>query len=253
MTARPARVHADAGPSRTRLPHASVTKVSSALAVLCEVDAGTCALSDPAGPPGATLEHLLSHSSGLPLDGTEPLARPGERRIYSNTGIELAVAHAAAAAGSSPADLVSQRVFGPLQMDDTELAGSAASGAFGTVVDLCALAGELLAPTLLTSKTAAAMRVVHGDGLVGVLPGFGRQVPCDWGLGVEVKGAKAPHWTGATWPNSTIGHFGQQGGFVVADVDAGVAIATLGSAPFGPWAVASWPAFTDRVRASVVG
>jgi L-ascorbate metabolism protein UlaG (beta-lactamase superfamily) len=71
------------------------------------------------------------------------------------------------------------------------------------------------------------------------------------GLGAEVKGTKSPHWTGATWPTASLGHFGQAGGFVVVDRGAGVAVATLGDTAFGPWAKASWPSLTDDVRAEV--
>jgi CubicO group peptidase (beta-lactamase class C family) len=233
-----------------RFPHASVTKVASAIAVLVVVEAGRCALDDEVGPPGATLAHLLSHASGLPTDGATPIAAPGTRRIYSNTGIEIAVAHAAAASRATPTELVTSRVFEPLGMRETALTGSAASGAIGPTEDLCALAAELLLPTLLSPQLAATQRTVAYPGLVGVLPGFGRQVPCDWGLGLEVKGSKRPHWTGETWPSSTVGHFGQSGGFVVADVEAGIAIVTLGDERFGTWSTSAWPAFTDAVRAS---
>ena len=39
--------------------------------------------------------------------------------------------------------------------------------------------------------------MVAFPGLRGVLPGFGLQDPNDWGLGLEIRGRKAPHWTGA--------------------------------------------------------
>jgi CubicO group peptidase (beta-lactamase class C family) len=225
-----------------------VTKLSSSLAVLIEVEAGRCTLDDPVGPPGSTLAHVLSHASGLPTDGTTPISLPGRRRIYSNTGIELAVDHAAARAGATPIELVTTRVFEPLGMDLTILAGSAASGAVGTTWDLCTLAGELLSPTLVSARAATLQRTVSFPGLDGVLPGFGRQVPCDWGLGAEVKGTKHPHWTGHSWPPASVGHFGQQGGFVVVDVAAGIALVTLGDEAFGEWATTSWPAFTDAAR-----
>jgi CubicO group peptidase (beta-lactamase class C family) len=242
------RVVAVAGDLERAFPLASVTKVASSLAVLVEVARGGVQLDDPAGPVGATLAHLLAHASGLPTDGTTPIAAPGARRIYSNTGIELAVAHAAGAAGLDPAELLDRRVLGPLRMSATSLQGSPASGAVGTVADLTALAAELLVPSLLPGPLADAWRTVAFPGLAGVLPGFGRQVPCDFGLGVEVKGTKHPHWTGASWPARSVGHFGQRGGFVLADPDAGLAVATLGDEPFGAWATSAWPPFCDDVR-----
>ena len=40
------------------------------------------------------------------------------------------------------------------------------------------------------------MREVAFPELAGVLPGFGYHNPNDWGLGPEIRGTKAPHWTG---------------------------------------------------------
>lgn len=234
-------------------PFASVTKLAASLAVLVEVAAGRCGLDDAAGPPGSTLEHLLAHASGLPLDAGRPLFEPGVRRIYSNVGIELAVAHAASRARRADADLVANRVLAPLEMTKSTLEGSVASGLVGTVADAGRLAAELLAPRLIPEPLAVRAGRVAFPGLDGVLPGFGRQSPCDFGLGPEVKGTKHPHWTGASWPAWALGHFGQRGGFVVVDRVAGIALVTLGDEPFGPWAKAAWPAFTDAVRAELLG
>src|SRR5260221_5428646 len=68
---------------------ASVTKLITALTVLIAVDRGLLTLHEPAGPPGATVRHLLAHTSGLPFEGTEVLAQPGRRRIYSNRGFDV--------------------------------------------------------------------------------------------------------------------------------------------------------------------
>ena len=46
-------------------------------------------LDDPVGQPGCTLRHLLAHAGGYPFEGSDPIARPERRRIYSNTGIEM--------------------------------------------------------------------------------------------------------------------------------------------------------------------
>src|SRR6266545_949345 len=68
---------------------ASVTKPVTALAALVAAEEGTMDLDEPAGPPGSTVRHLLAHASGLPPEGTTPIARPGERRIYSDTGFDV--------------------------------------------------------------------------------------------------------------------------------------------------------------------
>ncbi|MFL5754759.1 MAG: serine hydrolase, partial [Chloroflexota bacterium] len=77
------------GPIDLPLAWASVTKPLTAVAVLVAVDRGVLRLDEPAGPPGATVRHLLAHASGLAPD--EPTAiSPAERtRIYSNAGFDL--------------------------------------------------------------------------------------------------------------------------------------------------------------------
>src|SRR5262249_51392913 len=75
---------ASRGDATRRVRLASVSKPVTALATLVAAEEGVLDLDEPAGPPGATVRHLLAHTSGLPFEGTEPIARPGQRRIYSN-------------------------------------------------------------------------------------------------------------------------------------------------------------------------
>ncbi len=84
-----------------------------------------------------------------------------------------------------------------------------------------------------------------------MLPGFGRFDPCPWGLGVEIRGEKHPHWTGSANSPATFGHFGQSGSFLWVDPEARVVCAGLGDRPFGPWAARSWPVLADAVLAEV--
>ena len=75
------------------LPIASVTKALFAYTVCIAVEEGTVAYDDVVEhgtPPGVTLADLMAHCSGLPMEGRAPFAKPRQRRIYSNTGIELA-------------------------------------------------------------------------------------------------------------------------------------------------------------------
>ena len=64
---------------------------------------------------------------------------------------------------------------------------------------------------------------VQFPGLSGVVPGFGRQDPNDWGLGFELRDGKFPHWTGARNSPRTFGHFGRSGTFLWVDPDADLA------------------------------
>jgi CubicO group peptidase (beta-lactamase class C family) len=228
-------------------PLASVTKLLSAHAVLVAVEEGVLELDDPAGPPGATVRHLLAHASGLAFDDDRVQGRPGARRIYSNTGYAVLGDLVAARSGFAFADYLAEAVTAPLGMASTVLAGPAGHGARSSVTDLAALARELLAPTVLAAETHAAATTVAFPGLAGVLPGYGMQRPNDWGLGPEIRGHKDPHWTGAGNSSRTVGHFGQSGTFCWADPDAGVALVALTDRDFGDWCKPLWPALSDAV------
>jgi CubicO group peptidase (beta-lactamase class C family) len=238
-----------AGPADAPFPWASVTKILTALTIWVAVEEGTVAWDDPVGPPGATLAHLLAHASGLAVDDDSVLAAPGRKRIYSNSGFEVAADHVARRAGMSFGDYLRAGVTEPLGLVRTKLEGSPASGASGPLYDLLALGRELLVPTLVSPSTADLVRSVAFPGLAGVLPGFGYQEHNDWGLGVEVRDRKSPHWTGTRNSPDTFGHFGRSGSLLWVDPDRGLVLASLADRPFGPWAVRAWPQLSDQVIA----
>ncbi|MGD9957501.1 MAG: serine hydrolase domain-containing protein [Candidatus Nanopelagicales bacterium] len=231
-----------AGDSTAVHPWASVSKVVAALAVLDVVRDGRLRLEDEAGPPGATVRHLLGHTSGLSFDDGRVLSEPGRRRIYSNTGIDIVVDEACRRSGAgSAAELLTTCVLVPLGMTGTRLVGPTAHGLEGPLDDLVRLAAELLEPRVLPAGWVDAAVAPTFPEAAGVLPGFGRQDPNDWGLGVELRGRKAPHWMPEGASPSAFGHFGQAGSFVWVDRPAGVACASLSGTPFGPWAAEAWP------------
>jgi CubicO group peptidase (beta-lactamase class C family) len=231
-------------------PWASVTKLATALAALVAAEEGAIELDEPAGPPGSTVRHLLAHASGLPPEAGPPIAKPGTRRIYSNAGFETLAATLAARAEMPFADYLRQAVLEPLGLS-ARLEGSPASGISGSLDDLLALGRELLAPTVIAAETLAEATEVAFSGLAGVLPGFGRMEPNDWGLGFELRDAKAPHWTGARNSPRTYGHFGQSGSFLWVDPEARVACACLSDGRFGDWAKDAWPRLSDAVLEAV--
>jgi CubicO group peptidase (beta-lactamase class C family) len=219
---------------------ASVTKLATAIATLVAVEEGTVSLEDEAGPSGSTLKHLLAHASGLPFEGDEAIARPGTRRIYSNTGYERAGDHVAAAAGMSFEDYF-REVWG------FELGGSPAYGVHAPLTTLLELARDLRSPRRIAGETLAEAVTTQFPGLGGVLPGVGRFDPNDWGLGPELRDAKSPHWTGTRNSAATFGHFGGGGGFLWVDPVPGIALAALTDREFGDWALEAWPPFSDAV------
>jgi CubicO group peptidase (beta-lactamase class C family) len=221
---------------------ASVTKPATAVCVLVAAEEGIVDLDEPAGPTGSTVRHLLAHASGLPLDGERPVSPPGARRIYSNAGFELV------------GELVSERAEMPFaeyfaSVWGFPLAGSPASGVEAPLAALLELAGELLEPKRIAAETLAEATAVQFPGLAGVVPGFGRQEPNDWGLGLELRDGKHPHWTGARNSPRTFGHFGRAGGFVWVDPDAKLALACLTDLDFGDWARDAWPRLADALLA----
>jgi CubicO group peptidase (beta-lactamase class C family) len=242
-------LHGDLG---RRFEWKSVTKLVTALAVLVAAEEGIVELDDPGGPPGATVRHLLAHASGLPLDAGGAIAEPGARRIYSNAGYEALAALVEERAEMPFGAYLRGAVLEPAGID-AELVGSPAGGIVGPVGGLAALASELFEPRIVAAETLAEATQVAFPDLVGVLPGFGRMEPNDWGLGFELRDAKHPHWTGSRNSPRTFGHFGQSGSFLWVDPDAGVACFCLTDTLFGDWAKEVWPAFSDAVLAEATG
>lgn len=235
-----------AGPAEQIFEWASVTKLVTAVAVWVAVEEGTVDWDDPAGPAGSTLRHLLAHASGLAPDSDDVLTPPGHRRIYSNRGFEVAADHVAGAAGMPFEQYAAEAVLEPLAMIRTSMT-QPAWGAKGALHDLLALARELLEPTLVSPSTHADATAVAFPGLGGVLPGFGFHADKAWGLGVEIRAHKRPHWTGRLNSPRTFGHFGRSGSFLWVDPDAGVAAASLAAEPFGAWATTAWPMLSDAI------
>jgi CubicO group peptidase (beta-lactamase class C family) len=237
---------------------ASISKPITAWAALVAAEEGTIDLDAPprhvTAQPGCTMRHLLSHAGGYPFDGPDPIARPERRRIYSNTGIEMAAAEIAGAAGMSFEAYLREAVLEPLGMAATTLRGSPAHQVHSTLDDTVRFMAELRRPVLVAATTAAdAFRPQYPD-LSGIVPDVGRFAPCPWGIGVEIRGAKQPHWTGRTNSPATVGHFGGAGTMAWFDPAADCALVALTDRPFDDWhdeALTLWPELSDAVLADV--
>lgn len=244
-------VAAVAGEQERAFRLASVSKPVVAYAVLIAVEEGAVDWDTAAGPDGSTVRHLAAHTSGVSFEEGKVQARPGTRRIYSNHGFELLADAVAAGAGMSFAGYLHEAVLAPLGMDATRLEGSPAAGVVSTCADMTRFAAELQAPTLVSEVTLDEATTVAFPGVMGILPGYGRQDPNDWGLGFEIRDGKTPHWTGAHSSPRTFGHFGQSGTFLWVDPDAGAACVVLTDRDYDTWAFEAWPPFTDRVLAAL--
>jgi CubicO group peptidase (beta-lactamase class C family) len=230
---------------RTRI--ASVTKLLVGLAALVALEEETITLSEPAGPEGATVEHLLAHASGLAFDSEQRLAPPGRRRIYSNTGIEVFVRHLEDGSGMEFGQYLQMGVLDPLGLDATTLEGSPAHDIWSTIDDLLTFARELMSPTVVTSDTVDEATRAHFPALAGVVPGLGTFDPNPWGLTFEIRGDKKPHWTGRHNSTRTFGHFGGTGTFLWIDPEVNLAAVALADREFEEWALDLWPVFSDAV------
>jgi CubicO group peptidase (beta-lactamase class C family) len=241
---------------------ASVTKLMTAMATLAAIEAGRLGLDQPVpeAGDGVTVRHLLAHAGGFPFEPPGRPRPPGQRSIYSNVGFRLLADAVADAAGVSFASWLSSSVLDPLSMSATRLVhrrgidGDPAAGAASTLDDLVRLARCLLdrgapvvGPGLFDEATG-----VQFPGLAGLVPGVGRFDPCDWGLGFELHDGKRPHWMGDRRSPSAFGHFGATGCFLWVDPDAGLAAAAVTDRAFddGKWAMATWPAWSDRLPAA---
>jgi CubicO group peptidase (beta-lactamase class C family) len=234
-----------------RFALASVTKPITALAVLVAVEEETTSLDEPAGPNGSTVAHLLAHASGLsPDDPSSRLAAPGTKRIYSNAGYDVLGDHVAQRAAMAFGDYARHAVLDPLGLGLT-IDGSPAKDGVGSVADLTDVVAELMAPTLLAPATVQRATTVAFPGLDGVVPGFGRQSPADWGLGFELRGHKQPHWTGAENSPATFGHFGRCGCFFWIDPVGEVGLVAFTDREFDAWARSRWTALADAVLGAV--
>ena len=248
------------GDAQRRVRVASITKPIVAYAVLVAVEEGIIDLDRPIHardsldeepiPLGLTVRHLLAHAGGYGFEERQPVAPPGLRRIYSNTGFELLGQLLEQASEMPAASYVDEAVFRPLGMQNSSLLGSAAKDVWSNVSDLVRFVGELLRPTLLAPATYGEFITVQWPELAGVVPGLGSYRPCPWGLGMELRGHKQPHWTGRANSAKTFGHFGGTGTFFWVDPDAAggpVGLICLTDREFGPWALAAWPALSDAV------
>ncbi len=235
---------------------ASIAKTITAWAVLVAVEEGIVELDAVVAPEvnGATLRHLLAHAGGYPFDGPEPIVAVERKRIYSNSGIELAADTVARAAEMPFGEYLRLGVLDPLAMDATELRGSPAHAMWASVDDITRFVAEVMSPTLLSTSTASTAARPQFPTLGGIVPGVGRFATCPWGMGFEVRGDKSPHWTGSQNSPATFGHFGGAGTMMWIDPDAvhgrSVGLVALTDRPFDDWADAAlqrWPELSDAV------
>ena len=226
---------------------ASVSKPIAAWATLIAVEEGSVSLDDAVGQEGCTLRHLLAHAGGYPFSGNEAVGKPGVKRIYSNTGFDMIAAHVESATGMDFAAYMAEAVLAPLGMTHSALHGSCAKDVHSNVNDLVKFAREMQRPHLIAHETYVEAVTPVFPEIDGVLPGLGHMDPCPWGLGVEIRGFKSPHWTSPDNSSATFGHFGGTGTFLWVDPVADVACILVAEREFDEWGAEYWPGFSTAV------
>jgi CubicO group peptidase (beta-lactamase class C family) len=233
---------------------ASISKVITAWTCLIAVEEGSVSLDDAVGPPESTLRHCLAHAAGYGFDTANPIMGVGKRRIYSNTGIETAANHIAERTGMMFSEYMREAIFVPLGMDDSSLKASPAYAVFSTVDDMALFMQELIQPTLISDATAKDAVTIQYPELGGVIPGLGSYKPNPWGLGIEIRDGKQPHWTGSLNSPQTFGHFGGSGTMMWIDPTIDTGLIALTDLNFDKWsaeALTAWSSLSDAVIRSL--
>jgi CubicO group peptidase (beta-lactamase class C family) len=119
-----------------------------------------------------------------------------------------------------------------------------AAGALGLVRAFAGVPAGFLPPALLAEATRD-----QTGGLSGTMVGIFEWPRCPWGLGVELRGDKTPHWTPAEASPASFGHAGASGCLAWADPVAAVAWAMLGTRTFESW-FTHWPAIGAAIIAA---
>ena len=224
---------------------ASVTKLVTAVATLVAAEEGVVELDEPAGPEGSTVRHLLAHASGLPFEGTRPIAPPdgaGSTRIPAS---RCWPRHVAARGRDAVRRVSGGRVLRPLGLP-VELRGSPASGLHG------GLDGLSPSPRALRADPRGAGDARGGDERRS-FPACQAWCPAS-DAGIPTTGASASssatgrRRTGRVRNSPrTFGHFGGSGSFLWIDPEAGLGCACLTDRDFGDWALEAWPRLSDAV------
>ena len=213
-----------------------------------------------------------------------PLAAPPATRVqYSNVGYGLLALVAERRTGARFADLLAEQVFARLGIEaylgaepprpPAVLAGVRGQHA-GTAIEpfnspfwrslalpwagMVTSAGGALAVVrafhnrrILSAELRAAATRDWTGGLNG---GFAAPLlwsPCPWGLGPDLRGAKAPHWVSAEAGADSFGHSGASGCLAWYAPAAGLAWAILGARTAdNGWLLRRAPAICSAILAS---
>ena len=251
-------------------------RAASASITVRRLLAHTSGLPGDLAPAAAPYTPALTWTTLAAACLAAPLARPPQSRVtYSNAGVGLLAVIVERRTGRPFAHALSDLVLDPLGV--TGYLGAEPTGDPARIAgDFGPHTGTALEPINsrfwrslalpwggLVTDAAGALRLVRAfagtpDGFLpasllvdavrdqtdGVGGGFFPPLAwsaCPWGLGVELRGAKSPHWTPPQASPASFGHVGSTGCLAWADPDAHLAWVMLGTRNFLGWWDA-WPA-----------
>lgn len=215
--------------------------------------------------PGSTWTEVANAYANV-----APVAVPRTRRIYSNAGYALAASALERATATDYRTLVDRLILDPLGLTRTSFGddggalmvrdpgllghgeqlfngrrfralGLPQSGLFGTASDYLALLDAIADDRL---GDCAALRTSQCGALPGGVGGFMEWGVCDWAVGLEVRAAKSPHWTGAALSSGALTHFGAAGVLCVIDPARDLrAVVLANRGTYGGWMLepGGWP------------
>jgi CubicO group peptidase (beta-lactamase class C family) len=193
------------------------------------------------------------------------LDRPGTYRRYSNAGYALAARTIEQVADMSFREYLEHALLAPLEMDASlgldpsdavrtavvrepgvwrdgepffngdafRAAGLAESGGYASArgyaryLSLLLARGELRGAPLLAPETIDEMLATQFGELPGSVAGVASWDACGWGLGLDVRGTREPHWTGDALTPTANTHFGSSGTLAFVDRERGIGLVAL--------------------------
>lgn len=253
-------------PLSRHLPDASAARDGATVRTL---------LCHTSGAPGELPAHAAPYTADLTWQGlagaclaTPPEMEPWTRVVYSNVGYGLAAIIVERTTGQAFNEALTELVLRPLGIEGYlgiepprlpvhvsgiggEHVGSAlepfnsafwrslglpwgglvttAAGAIA-LAQAFAMTASFLPPRLAGEATSDQTR-----GLPGGIADFFEWPRAAWGLGVELRGVKEPHWLARDVTPGSFGHAGSSGCFVWHDPSAAVTWAVLGTLRLDAW------------------
>jgi beta-lactamase class C len=220
------------------------------------------------------------------------LEPPGTYRRYSNAGYALAARTIERAAEMPFREYLERALLAPLELDASlgldpadarrtavvrepgswrdgdeffnsdafRVAALAESGGYATArgyarfLSFLLARGELGGPAVLTPETIDEVLAPQFGELPGTVAGVASWDACAWGLGLDVRGTREPHWTGDALTATANTHFGSAGTLAWIDRERGVGLVALANrgSYSGWWSRAGgWADLTAAVVALV--